>query len=198
MNIFDRAYLKKAAWFITFILFFAISAPLVFGQDAEFTPAPSQAQATPASVLDYELPYPGILPDNPLYSLKTLRDRIINFLISDPLKKAEFTLLQADKRLQAGVYLLQKNQKKEELAYTTISKGIKYLESSVSYTKEAQKQGEDSNDIRRRLFLSTKKHQMTLWYLKKKSAKNYIGQFDAFEKKLKEIEKTVNSLSLNK
>src|SRR3989344_6985739 len=54
-------------------------------------------------VEEYTLPYPGILPDNLLYPIKVFRDRIVSFLISDPLKKAEFNLLQADKRLQAGV-----------------------------------------------------------------------------------------------
>lgn len=52
---------------------------------------------------DYLLPYPGILPDHPLYFLKSLRDKILEALIVDPLRKSEFYLLQADKRLNMGV-----------------------------------------------------------------------------------------------
>src|SRR3989344_1770388 len=74
--------------------------------------------------VDYDLPYPGLLPDHPLYFLKMMRDSAIGFLISDPLKKAEFDLLQADKRLNSGLYLLHNDKDKNaELAQSTISKG---------------------------------------------------------------------------
>ena len=59
------------------------------------------AVMTPTPTPNYLLPYPGMLPDNPLYMLKAMRDRVINFLIADSQKKAEFYLLQSDKRLNA-------------------------------------------------------------------------------------------------
>lgn len=59
---------------------------------------------TPARV-EYTLPFPGILPTHPLYVFKNLRDRIIEFLIIDPINKAEFYVLQADKKLNMGVTL---------------------------------------------------------------------------------------------
>lgn len=58
---------------------------------------------------DYFLPYPGILPNHPLYFLKDIRDRIIEMLIADPERKAEFYLLQSDKWLSAGVALIDVN-----------------------------------------------------------------------------------------
>lgn len=61
-------------------------------------------KATPARV-EYTLPFPGILPTHPLYVFKNLRDRIIEFLIIDPINKAEFYVLQADKKLNMGVTL---------------------------------------------------------------------------------------------
>lgn len=88
---------------------------------------------------NYQLPYPGLLPDNPLYSIKALRDRIIEFLISDPIKKAEFDLLSADKRLSIGVALFDK--KKYELAETTISKGENYFEGGIKNLETARKEG---------------------------------------------------------
>lgn len=59
---------------------------------------------------DYALPYPGILPDHPLYFLKDFRDKIIEMLVVDPERKAEFYLLQSDKFLNATQSLLDKNQ----------------------------------------------------------------------------------------
>lgn len=46
---------------------------------------------------EYVLPYPGILHNHPLYFLKDFRDRVIELLIVDPVRKSEFYLLQADK-----------------------------------------------------------------------------------------------------
>ena len=79
---------------------------------------------------EYLLPFPGILPDHPLYFLKQLRDGIMDRLIVDPLRKAEFHVLQADKRLNMGKLLVE--QGKGTLAESTISKGEKYLERAVS------------------------------------------------------------------
>lgn len=80
--------------------------------------------------VDYLLPFPGILPDNPLYFLKAGRDRVMDFLIVDPVRKAEFYILQADKRLGMTVQLLDKGN--TTLAETTLSKGETYMEKAVS------------------------------------------------------------------
>src|SRR3989338_3347246 len=65
-------------------------------------------EASQTAHIQYNLAYPGILPDNPLYKLKQLRDKITNFLISDPKKKVEFYLLQADKGILATAMLIDK------------------------------------------------------------------------------------------
>lgn len=48
---------------------------------------------------DYQLAYPGMLPDNPFYKLKVLRDKIWEVLVTDPQKKVDFYLLQTDKQI---------------------------------------------------------------------------------------------------
>src|SRR3989344_3906165 len=63
---------------------------------------------------NYVLPYPGMLPDSPLYKIKVLRDKVTAYLISDPQKKAEFYLLQTDK--QMGMILPLINKKNIPLA----------------------------------------------------------------------------------
>ncbi len=79
---------------------------------------------------DYLLPYPGILIDNPLYFLKKLRDQILEKLIVDPIRKAEFHLLQADKFLNMGISL--NDQKKVALAGTVIARAETYMQQTVS------------------------------------------------------------------
>ncbi len=77
----------------------------------------------------YILPYPGILPDHPLYFLKKVRDSVIEMLIADQVRKSEFYLLQADKHLNAGVFLYEKENK--DLSKTTIVLSSDFMKRSV-------------------------------------------------------------------
>lgn len=65
-------------------------------------------ESSPSAHIQYDLAYPGILPDNPLYKLKQLRDKITNILITDPKKRVELYLLQADKGILATAMLIDK------------------------------------------------------------------------------------------
>ena len=57
--------------------------------------------------VDYYLPYPGILPDSPMYRLKALRDRVVLMLTWDGQAKAKRQLLYADKRINAAIALVE-------------------------------------------------------------------------------------------
>jgi len=78
--------------------------PMLYANDVA-----SQAAEGANESVDYALPYPGILPNHPLYFLKELRDRIIETLVVDPVRKSEFYLLQGDKWLSSGLMFLEKN-----------------------------------------------------------------------------------------
>lgn len=109
---------------ILIVLFLLLFVPTSSFAATDQSPAPEEKKP------EYLLPYPGILPDHPLYFLKKVRDAILDRLIVDPLRKAEFHILQADKRLNMGKFLIE--QGKVGLAETTISKGEKYMERAVS------------------------------------------------------------------
>ncbi|MDO8609469.1 MAG: DUF5667 domain-containing protein [bacterium] len=87
----------------------------------------------------YNLPYPGILPDNPLYFVKIIRDRITEFAIRDNSKKAEFYLLTSDKRVAMAQALSKKG--KDKMAIETYSKSEKYFLMIPPLVKESKKQG---------------------------------------------------------
>ncbi|MDO8460651.1 MAG: DUF5667 domain-containing protein, partial [Nanoarchaeota archaeon] len=155
------------------ILFLIIVSSPVYAQ-YETTPAKSipiptgslTTSPTPA-VIDYQLPYPGILPGSPLYSLKMVRDRLLELFISDSLKKSNFYLLQADKRLGSSLMLFEKGDKK--LAETTLSKGQKYLEKALDKAMEAKKSTKDVGDIFARIKNSATKQRQEIESLNKKS-----------------------------
>lgn len=143
---------------------------------------------------EYTLPYPGILPDSSLYFLKAARDKIVSFLISDPVKKAEFNLITADKRLNAGLYLVDKG--KITLAEETISKGENYLEEAVSKASDAKKQGILIDDILRRLKLSLEKHSEVIVEIGQKAPVNLKKNFQNLNTKVMSIKERVNKLKL--
>ncbi|MFH1827165.1 MAG: DUF5667 domain-containing protein [bacterium] len=87
----------------------------------------------------YELPYPGILPDHPLYFFKVVRDRIWAFSTRDNLKKANVYLLFSDKRAKMAQKLTDKG--KMDLAITTMSKGEKYFLKIPKLLKASKTQG---------------------------------------------------------
>ena len=194
-------YLKKTVC-IFFIFFFLLSFSLAFAksdsavaqekmliQETSVTPSPIEKDKK----VEYELPYPGLLPDSPLYSLKAFRDAIIGFLISDPLKKANFYLLQADKRLSAGLSLIE-NKKNYSLAESTISKGENYFEKAIGKVQEAKTQGMDIKDIASRLLTSSKKHQEVIANLIKNADAKTKGSFESLLKRAQGFEKRVEAL----
>ncbi len=171
---------------VSFIFFFSTVAS--FGQE---TSKENNSVSTPSSnkTIDYELPYPGLLPDNPLYVLKAIRDRIIQVLIVDPIKKANFELLAADKRLNEGVSLFNKGEKKYVLAETTISKGENYFEKGIAQVERAKKQGIITASTSQRFHLASLKHREIIKGLVNKSGGDIKQRLLLDEKRMEEFEK---------
>ncbi len=116
---------------------------------------------------DYTLPFPGILPDNILYTLKVVRDKVFEFLIVDPVKKADFYLLQSDKRLASGETLIINS--KFLLGEQTISKAEKYLIQAVDTASLAKAKGKETSDVVDRLKKASLKHVEVIEALQKNS-----------------------------
>lgn len=137
---------------------FLFAAPYVFAQDSNSSTTSGSVVSPTPTPIDYQMPYPGILPDSPLYKFKTLRDRIVSFLISDPIKKGEFNLLTSDKRIGAAQMLYNGHVKDTQLISDTVSKGENYFSEALTQVHFAKKQGANTNDLLHRMFLSNKKH----------------------------------------
>ena len=108
--------------------------------------------------VDYQMPYAGsVLPDNPLWVFKAARDRIWYLITSSPLRKAELALLFSDKRLESAATLLE--NKKANIAVSTLTKGEKYLEVAVTEEKIARAQNYDTSAFLTRLAVASLKHR---------------------------------------
>jgi hypothetical protein len=186
-----------------------ILLPLLFllvfpqAQYAEDSSMSATVSPTPMQV-NYNLPYPGILPDNPLYVLKVFRDRLISFFISDPLKKSAFELLQADKRLQAAFYLEKKDlsigrqgSKEDELVGSTLSKGENYFEESLTSIKAAKQMGEDVNPQITRLQSAAVKHMLVIEDMQLSASPALQKVLSQQRRRLESFEKMVSALAKN-
>ena len=145
----------------------------------------TQSSSMQNEKINYELPYPGILPDNPLYILKVARDKAVSFLISDPFKKAEFDLLVSDKRLNAALFLM--NNKKDALSVSTIAKSNNYFHEAVGKLIDAKKDGKDINSLAEKMKISLKKHNEVLKSIEKEIDSKYKEELLYEEKRLGEI-----------
>jgi len=187
--------MKKVAGVILlpFILLFAV---FVFTSHAQESVTSNTDVVTitpePSPTVEYNLAYPGILPDSPLHFLKAIRDRIIGFLINDPLKKAEFNLLTSDKRLYASQLLLNKN--KQDLAFTTLSKSNNYLHGAVSSVSEAAKAGKNVDIVLSNLKMALIKRGEVFLNMENEFGKEFTAQLQGETKRLNELQKIVTQL----
>lgn len=142
-------------------------------EEQAITPEPSpvtddiQNQATSSVAVKYDLAYPGMLPDNPLYKLKQLRDKIAAGLISDPKKKVEFYLLMTDKGILASAMLVDKN--KIDLAKETALKAEHNMTLLTYQLGRFPKKLDDS--LYQKLKQASLKHQEVLVSLSKRVPK---------------------------
>lgn len=190
--------MKKFLVLIILSVIFFINLQSVYRAEAlSSTPASNAASAAPGATIDYPLPYPGILPDNPLYFMKALRDRVVSFFKFDPLKKAEFNLLMADVRLNAAQYLFAKGESKYSLAETTISKAENYFYNSLTMVTEAKQQGMQVNDFVSKLIIASQKHQQVIKELESKSSGAVKDRLANDEKRAKDFEIRATELKPN-
>lgn len=185
--------MKKLLLLLPLLFFVVFPHSVVLADESS-----ASATASPTAVMaatDYTLPYPGILPDNPLYFLKVLRDNIIVFFISDPLKKSSFDLLQSDKRLEAAWYLLKKDSKHDDLVLTTLSKSTNYLSQAVDQVNLAQKTGLPVNAQIDSLTNAMAKHLAVMDAIMHMSGLGNKGDFGQEQKRLENLANVVSKLS---
>jgi len=122
------------------------------------SPTPTPVSVTKITKVDYQFPYPGsIMPDNILWSLKAGRDKLWYFITFNHSKKADIALLFSDKRLQLARTLFE--NKKPDIALSTLTKGEKYLEIAAAEEGIARAKGEDTSIFLTKLATSALKHR---------------------------------------
>jgi hypothetical protein len=113
-----------------------------------------------ASLLAYRLPYPGLLPDNPLYFLKMIRDRVRLWMVPQGMKKINLLISDGDKRVGASYYLASGN--KIPLAYSTLLKSYAYMDQAMTAIENLDVSEEEREVMTKSLHRSLNAHIKTL------------------------------------
>lgn len=187
--------MKKIGIFLGLLLvLFTILPVTTIEATATYQKQLQQALHTP---VQYELPYPGILPDNVLYPFKVLRDRLVYFFISDPLKRAQFDLLQADKRLAASRTMLTHGGE-DQLVSDTTSKAENYFSEAVGNIAQAKKEGQLVNDFLDTFTTAGIKHQQVLYKMMQQSHGKLRTDLEQDIQRVQEYESQVNTIKAQK
>ncbi len=152
---------------VTFFLSIYILLATAYAQEIKTTVTPSSVNGgmvpvTSPTPVDYQLPYPGMLPDNPLFFLKVFRDTLTSFVLSKPIDKVNFDLLQSDKNIQASYLLITQQQGKTLLAFQTFSQAQDYFGQAILQVQNAKKQGYSTKDLANKLSDANQKHEQIL------------------------------------
>lgn len=188
--------MRKLILLLVAAIIFSFTASFSFAQESIAVPE-EQLEMSPSTIptptltsriqtIEYALPYPGLLPDNPLYFLKAARDRIVEFLISDPGKKAEFYLLASDKRVNTGNFLIQKN--KDDMGVLYISKSNNYMSMAEGAARLA---GERGKATLQNIRTSIKKHMEVIKGLEARVDKNNRTKLQYEIKRLEKMDSTL-------
>lgn len=124
----------------------------------------------------YQLPYPGILPDNPLYFFKQIRDSLNIFITRDSLKKADLYLNLADKHMAIALKMAEKGR--EKIAITELQESEELFGKIPNLLIDSKKQGvSPSNDMIIKLYQSNGKHQEIITEVMKRLTQTEIETF---------------------
>lgn len=111
--------------------------------------------------INYFLAFPGrVLPDNPFWPLKSLRDKFWLSITTDPMRRAELKLLFADKRLGSSQILFERGRVDDALS--TLTKAEKYLEEASMEEETIRKGGSDTTEFLFRLANASLRHYQVM------------------------------------
>jgi hypothetical protein len=171
---------------VTFVFAVYLTLATAYAQTISSSSASTQ--------VDYQLPYPGMLPDNPLYFLKAFRDNMAAFFLSKPLDKAQFDLLQSDKNVQASYLLTTQEVGKESLAAQTFSKGQDDFSEAITQTAAAQKEGYSIGEMSKVLDLANQKHLQILKIVEQQNGQKDSQEFQTELGRTKEFAEEIKTL----
>lgn len=140
--------------------------------------------------VNYELPYPGILPGNPLYSVKSVRDSLMQWMTRDNIKKAQLRLQISDKQVRGAQMLLK--DKDYDRAEKILIDGEDIFDRALEDALNAKEQGASpTSEFREKMRVSNLKHKEVISDILKSVPQK---ERDGFKKSLQQNEENAQKL----
>lgn len=164
---------------------------VVLGQmeETELAETTDIADEISEQAANYYLPYPGILPDHPLYFLKMIRDKLMEWFTFDKQEKIKLLELYADKRLGAARALIEGGQ--AELGTETARKAVRYQERAIKLAEELKEEGEDVGRVANQVEKATAKHEQVLSTIEEKAAEQGQENIGEIRDKVRENRRVI-------
>ncbi len=141
----------------------------------------------------YQLPYPGLLPDHPLYIVKIMRDNILVFTTRDNFKKANLYLHLSDKNMSSALELANKGT--EQLAIDQLIQAEDRFLRIPPLLKDIKEQGGSySNDFMIELYQSNAKHRQVITDVMEKTTQAEIDTLQSLLQKNEDAKQALDNL----
>lgn len=128
-------------------------------------------------VEDYHLPYPGLLPDNPLFVIKHIRDTVQLMTAGSPQERAAILVQFADKDMAASVKLFEKG--KHKLSDERASRAGQRLQQAFEIAASERFDAvEDKKELLTLIDKSNRKHIETIEELMKNAPQGQVQQLE--------------------
>ncbi|MFW5704158.1 MAG: DUF5667 domain-containing protein [Patescibacteria group bacterium] len=110
--------------------------------------------------VEYQLPYPGILVDNPLYFVKSIRNRLLIMFASSSLDKAQEYLNQSNKKLAMAEPLREKGKIKRTVGVVEDANDL--FQKAVEQYKMIEDRPEEKPALLEELKIANRKHRQVI------------------------------------
>ncbi len=107
-----------------------------------------------------ELTDPGLLPDHPLYFLKSLSENVGTFFTFGEINRANRQMMLAEKRLAEAQALMAQGE--TELAEKIMNRYQKRFAHALAFAQRAQEAGQNTNKVMAKIAENTLRHQAVL------------------------------------
>jgi len=144
---------------IVFLAFFSVTNAAT-DQIVETTEETVETINTTADIAQEELIEPGLLPDHPLYFLKTLSESIQTLFAFGEANRVNRHMILAEKRLAEAQALIA--QGKTELAEKIMNRYQEQFTRAFTFAQQAKEKGQNSDEIMAKIAENTLRHQAVL------------------------------------
>lgn len=145
-----------------------------------------RTEAENETMVHYSLPYPGVLPTSPLYSLKMVRDRVREMATLNEMNRANLLLEYADKRIAAGQELIRQGE--GERAIEVFMRGTDYETKLVDLMDEMKERGVNVGELANKSELAIRLHEQIV----EKAVTQLSGGTETLEQELNMIKDNYN------